>query len=219
MSKQPQTAAKRPRPRFYLVTPEVAGADAFAGSLVPALGAADIAAVLLRLAPADERTLINRVKALAPIVQQKDVALVLDGHPEIVARGGADGAHLSGVETFIAALEGLKPARIAGCGDLHTRHDAMLAGERGADYVLFGEPDAHGRRPAFEAIVERIAWWAEILEIPCVGFAGSRDEIAPLVAAGADFIAVGDFIWADARGPAAALADATQRLALPEEVA
>jgi thiamine-phosphate pyrophosphorylase len=95
----------------------------------------------------------------------------------------------------------------------------MLAGERGADYVLFGEPDAHGRRPLFEAIIERIAWWAEILEIPCVGFAASRDEIAPLVAAGADFIAVGDFIWADARGPAAALADAAQRLALPEEVA
>ena len=103
--------------------------------------AADIAAVLLRLAPADERTLINRVKALAPVVQRKDTALLLDGHPEIVARGGADGAHLTGIEAFCDALDSLKPDRIAGCGGLHTRHDAMFAAERGADYVLFGEPE------------------------------------------------------------------------------
>jgi thiamine-phosphate pyrophosphorylase len=218
MSKRNQTAPKRPAPQLYLVTPQVTDAQSFTRDLAAALDAADIAAVLLRLAPADERTAINRVKALAPIVQRKDTALVLDGIPEIVARGGADGAHLSGIETFIAALDGLKPSRIAGCGGLHTRHDAMSAAERGADYVLFGEPDARGQRPSLEAIVERIAWWAEVFEIPCIGYAASRDEIAPLAAAGADFVAVGDFIWADARGAAAAVADAAEQMILPEAV-
>jgi thiamine-phosphate pyrophosphorylase len=219
MSKRAHPAPKRPAPRLYLVTPQVTDAQSFARALGEALEAADIAAVLLRLAPADERTAINRVKALAPVVQRKDTALVLDGNPEIVARGGADGAHLSGIEAFSGALESLKPSRIAGCGGLHTRHDAMFAAERGADYVLFGEPDAQGRRPSFEAIVERIAWWAEVFQIPCIGYAASRDEIALLVAAGADFVAVGDFIWADARGVAAAVADAAERMTLPEEVA
>jgi len=219
MSKPPQTAPKRPLPRLYLVTPQVTDAQSFARDLAEVLAAADIAAVLLRLAPADERTAINRVKALAPIVQRKDTALVLDGNPEIVAHGGADGAHLTGIEAFLEALDTLKPDRIVGCGGLHTRHDAMHAAERGADYVLFGEPERDGQRPSFEAIVERIAWWAEVFEIPCVGYAASRDEIAPLVKAGADFVALGDFIWADARGAAAAITDAAECLTQPAKVA
>jgi len=82
--------------------------------------------------------------------------------------------------------------------------------------VMFGEPKADGYRPSFEAIVERIEWWAELFTIPCVGFAATPDEIGRLVAAGADFVAVGDSVWNDPRGPAAALAEAAQRLAAPE---
>lgn len=214
-----QPTAKRPAPRFYLVTPEVEDAAKFADHLAGVLELADVAAVLLRLAPADERTLINRIKTLAPIAQRKDIAVVLAGHPEIAAHGGADGAHLTGVEAFLEALDTLKPSRIAGCGGLHTRHDAMLAAERGADYVLFGEPEQDGGRPSLEAIADRIAWWAEVFEIPCVGYAASLDEIVPLVAAGADFVALGDFIWIDGRGAEAAIADAASRLARPKEVA
>jgi thiamine-phosphate pyrophosphorylase len=219
MSKPPQPAPKRPAPRLYLVTPAVEDAKRFADQLAAVLDSADIAAVLLRFAPADERTLINGVKALAPIVQRNDTALVIDGNSEIVARGGADGAHLPDVEAFLEALDGLKPDRIAGCGGLHTRHDAMLAAERGADYVLFGEPERDGRRPSFDAIIERVSWWAEVFEIPCVGYAASGDEIAPLVAAGVDFVAVGDFIWADARGAHFAIAETAERLTVPEKVA
>jgi thiamine-phosphate pyrophosphorylase len=88
----------------------------------------------------------------------------------------------------------------------------MSAGEAGADYVLFGEPDAHGHRPSVEAIAERLEWWAELFEPPCVGFAESVEEAYELAAAGADFVLVGDFIWADSRGPAAALSDVDQAI-------
>jgi thiamine-phosphate pyrophosphorylase len=219
MAKPQPAELKRAAPRLYLATPLLDEPGDFAGTLDSAIEAADVAAVLLRLRPADERTLINRVKALASVVQPKDVALVLDGHAEIVARAGADGAHLAGIEAFTAALQTLKPARIAGCGGLKTRHDAMLAGERGADYVMFGETGSDGRRPSFEAIVERIEWWAGLFEIPCVGFAIAMSEIAPLKAAGADFVALGDAIWQDPRGPLAALAEAARLLADPEVVA
>ncbi len=219
MSERQQAEITRPAPRLYLVTPEVEDAAAFARALAPVLAAADVAAVLLRLKPADERTLINRVKALVPAVQQSGAALVLAGHPGIVARAGADGAHLAGIEVFQAALASLKPERIAGCGGLQSKHDAMTAAEQGADYVLFGEPEDSRRRPAFEAIVERVEWWAEVFEIPCVGFAASLDEISALAAAGADFVAVGDLVWQDPGGPEAAIAAATERLARPEPVA
>ncbi len=98
------TPADAPRQRLYLVTPRVEDPASFARELDRALTAGDVAAVLLRLADGDERTLIERAKAIAAAVQRRDVALLLDGHPEIAARAGADGAHLTGIEAFAAAL-------------------------------------------------------------------------------------------------------------------
>jgi thiamine-phosphate pyrophosphorylase len=218
-SRDDRTKPRRPDPRLYLVSPEVADAASFAGMLAAALAGAEVAAVLLRPSGRDERSLINIAKALAPVVQNTGAALLLAGHPDIVARVGADGAHLTGIDAFSAARSALQPERIAGCGGLATRHDAMLAAEAGADYVLFGEPDQAGHRPSFEAIAERVSWWAEIFEPPCVGFAATLAEVEVLATAGADFVAVGDCIFDDIRGPAAALAEAAQRRALPEAVA
>ena len=106
-------------------------------------------------------------------MQEAGAALLLDGHVELVGRArrrrGASDRH--------RRIEGrrlaLKPERIAGCGGLDTRHDAMVAAEAGADYVMFGEPDTSGERPSFEAIAQRVAWWAEVFEIPCVAYAAS----------------------------------------------
>ena len=200
-------------PRLYLITPPVSDPAALAPQLEAALGAADIAAVLLRLDDADERTLINRAKAVAAIVQRRDAALLLDGRADLAARAGADGAHLHGVEAFAAALALLKPDRIAGAGGLTSRHDAMLAGEAGADYVMFGEPGRHGRRPPFAEVEEHLTWWAELFEIPCVGYAGSVDEVAPLARTGADFIALGEWLWSDPEGVSAGVAAAAEQLA------
>ena len=49
------------------------------------------------------------------------------------------------------------------------------------------------------------------------GIATSLAEVAPLAAAGADFVAIGDAIWGDPRGALAALAEASRLLA-PEPV-
>jgi thiamine-phosphate pyrophosphorylase len=211
MAFQPHpTAPRRPAARLYLVTPLVAEPAAYVGPLAAALAAADIAAVLLRLAVADERTLINRIKEIAPAVQECGAALLLDGRPELVARSGADGAHLTGTGAVKEAIAGLKPDRIAGVGGLASRHDAMLAAESGADYVMFGEPDRAGKRPSFEAIHERVTWWTEVFEVPCVAYAAGFDEVDEFAAA--EFVAVGEFIFSDSRGPAAAVADAAARL-------
>lgn len=219
MASRPKNPEPRPQPRLYLVTPPVADEQAFAATLTEALSAGDVAAVLLRLAPADERTQINRIKALGKIVQERGAALLLDGHSEFVARGGADGAHLADIDAFNGALETLRPDRIAGAGGLTTRHDAMAAAEAGADYVMFGEPDTHGQRPSFDAIVERVTWWAEVFEAPCVAYAASLDEVAALVIAGADFVALGDWVWNDPQNIAATIAAAAPLLRLPEGAA
>ena len=199
-------------PRLYLATPEVDDPSSLIASLPGLLASADVAAVLLRLKLSDQRTMISRIKALAPVIQNHGAALLLDGHVELVARAGADGAHLTGIEAMEEALPSLKPDRIAGVGGLSTRHDSMAAGELGADYVLFGEPDSKGQRPSVEAIAERLQWWAELFEPPCVGFAASREEAYEFAAAGADFVLAGDFIWNDPRGAKAALMEAEQTI-------
>ncbi len=211
------------RQRIYLITPPVGDSETFAPALAAALDAGDVAAVLLRLADGGERTLIDRAKAIAAIVQPRDIALLIDGRADIAIRAGADGAHLTGIAALTAALGALKPDRIAGTGGLRSRHDAMLAAEAGADYAMFGEPDRsggqggqggeadQGNRPAFDTVLERIAWWAELFQPPCVGYAENLDEVGALAQAGADFIALGDWIWTDA--PADSVAAAAGRLA------
>ena len=198
----------RPAPRLYLATPLVDDPASLLAELPGLLASADVAAVLVQLTETDQRTMISCIKALAPVVQNAGAALLIDGHPELVARGGADGAHLANIAALEDAIPSLKPDRIAGVGGLETRHESMNAGEIGADYVLFGEPDAKGQRPSSQAIAERLDWWAELFEPPCVGFATSLEEAHDFAASGADFVLVGEFIWADPRGPKAALVEA-----------
>ena len=207
-------AMQRAAPRLYLVTPPVSDPDAVADDLADALNATDIAAVLLRLADGDDAEQLDRIKALRILIQSNGAALLLDGHAALVARAEADGAHLTGIEAFTAAAASLKPARIAGCGGLATRHDAMLAAESGADYVMFGEPDADGRRPSFEAVLERVEWWAEVLVIPCVAYAADLDDVEAFAQAGAEFVAIDESVWRSARDFAAA----AKRLSVAEPV-
>ena len=212
MASREKQAQPRPTPRLYLITPIVGGAADFAPQLTDALAGADIAAVLFRLADSDERALINRIKALAPIAQDAGAAFLIDGHADLVARSGADGAHLTGIDEFNAAREQLKPDRVAGAGGLTTRHDVMVAAEAGADYVMFGGPDIE-----LAVTKDRVSWCAEVFELPCVAYARSATEIEPLVMAGADFIAL-DYVWQASAGVKQALREAASRLRAPEAV-
>jgi len=202
---QPQ---QQPAPRLYLATPALDQTTAFVAELPALIQEFDIAAVLVRLASGDERTLISRIKSIAPAAQKANAAVLVDGHYGIVARGGADGANVAGLEAMREAEPSLRPDRILGVGGLATRHDAMMAGESGVDYVLFGEPDSNGERPSPDAIFERLQWWAEVFETPCVGYAATLEEAALFAGSGAEFIMVADFIWSNPNGPREALRNA-----------
>jgi thiamine-phosphate pyrophosphorylase len=208
-------APPREPARLYLVTPPIGDAGAVADGLADALNAADVAAVLVRLSAGDERTQIERVKALRILIQSNGAALLLDGRPDLVQPTQADGAHLIGTAALQAGAGALKPKFIAGCGGLITRHDAMEAAESGADYVMFGEPERDGRRPAFEAVLDRVAWWSEIFQVPCVAYAENLDEVEALAQVGADFVAIGASVWSGGRD---AVAAAAKRLSIVEPV-
>ena len=200
-----------PSPGLYLVTPVLAEAESFLPALREALASAAIASLLLRLGPVDGDQAARLVRAVAAPAQAKGAALLIDGSPALALETGADGAHVEGVGAPLKdAIKLLSPRYIVGAGALATRDEAMTAGESGADYVLFGDDAAPLAAPA---LLERVAWWAEIFNTPCVAFARSLEEVGPLVAAGADFVMLGDCVWSDPRGPAAAVADARRAIA------
>jgi thiamine-phosphate pyrophosphorylase len=207
-------------PGLYLFTPPLAGAGDFAAALQEALAGAPVASVFLDLSGFGEG---EGARVAAPLVQiaQKAGAAALVGDARTAGRAKADGVHVrasgDALESALEeALDSMRPDRIVGAGLLRNRHDAMTAGEADVDYVAFGEPSPDGWRPALAETLERVGWWAEIFNVPCVAFAGALDEIEALVAAGADFVAVGGAVWDDPRGPRAAMTEAAARLAAAE---
>ena len=203
-----------PFARLMLVTPPVDEAATFADVLSAVCTAGDVAAVIVRFSP--EADVEASARVLMPRVQERNAAFLLEDHPRLALQIGADGAHFSDAKALRDMVAALKPGHIVGVGGLATRHDAMLAGEAGADYVLFGEPDAAGRRPQPGAIGERVAWWAAIFEIPCVAYAVSLDEVSAFAKAGADFVALDAALWAAPERAQTAVADALARLPEPE---
>jgi len=203
-----------PPTRLMLVTPPVADADAMAFKLMQAQAGGDLAAILLRLTDGDERSRIERVKRLAGPVQAANVALVVEGSALVAARGGADGVHLTGGPEAVAeARSSLKGERIIGAGGLRARHDAMDIGEAGVDYVMFGDPRPDGSLPPLAAVIERAGWWAEIFETPCVAYAPDAESVPALVETGAEFIALGDWAFAEGQDIRALVAQANEAIA------
>jgi thiamine-phosphate pyrophosphorylase len=82
---------------------------------------------------------------------------------------------------------------------------AFAAGEAGADYVAFGAffPTTT-KEASTRAEPELLTWWSDIATIPCVAIGGiTAANCAPLVAAGANFLAVVGAVWSHPDGPAA----------------
>ena len=207
--------------RLYLITPVLEDAS-FAPQLSEACATGAVAAVLLRLAPADERTLINQVKALGPAAQDKGAALIIttDGKADlatVAARAGADGVHIPGDPAQVRELrDRLKSERAIGVGHIRTKDDAMTLGEAGVDYLLFGEPRRDGSLPSLESVAERAAWWAEIFETPCAVYAPTIEAVETLAATNAEFVALGDAVWSHPDGPAGGVKAAARILGRQE---
>lgn len=201
--------------QLILVTPHLEDPEGFVPILAGALAGGPVAAVIARFAACDERTLVNRIKTLAPVAQAAGAALMAEASVEAVARGGADGIHLRyQAETLAEAVARLAPQRMVGVGGLRSKDDAMAAGEAGADYVMFGEAqvsryaEKDGVLPPFHAVVERVAWWAEVFQVPVVGFAPDLAGVEALSRVRADFVALDAPVWDHGAGPAAAVAEA-----------
>ena len=192
--------------RLYLITPPSLDATRFPDLLAAALDAGDVAAVQLRLKDADDAAWRRTIEALRPVAQDRGVAFLLNDRAELVRASGCDGAHVGQTDMPARTARALLgPDLMLGVTCHESRDLAMQAGEDGADYVAFGafypsdtKQVTHRADPAI------LRWWSELMELPCCAIGGiTAANCAPLVQAGADFIAVVGAVWGHPDGPAA----------------
>lgn len=198
---------RRPACQLYLVSPlEVAGA--FPDRLARALDAGPVAAFQFRVKGIDQHEAARAAEPLQAICAARDVAFIVNDSIGLAKRLGADGVHLGQDDGDPReARDVLGPGAQIGVTCHDSRHLAMEAGEAGADYVAFGAffPTATKEtRHTAEPVV--LSWWSAVFELPCVAIGGiTPANAAPLVAAGADFLAVSGAVWGgDERGDEAA---------------
>lgn len=198
-----------PKCRLYLITPPaLPDLDAFARELEAALSAGDVAALQIRLKPAADADIAQAVRRLTPICHAHDVAVILNDRPDLARDLGCDGAHVGQEDASVAeARKIMGPRAMIGVTCHDSRHLAMEAAEAGADYVAFGAffPTAT-KETQHRPEPEILSIWQESMQIPCVAIGGITPEnCAPLVQAGADFLAVSAGVWSRPGGPAEAV--------------
>ncbi len=203
--------------QLYLVTPERLDPDAFAEDLARALDAGAVACVQLRLKGVPDDAVRRAAERLVPVAQSRDVAFLMNDRPDLARDTGCDGVHVGQDDAPYAEARRLLGAEaIVGVTCHDSRHLAMEAAEAGADYVAFGAFFPTATKAAKgHPTPEIIAWWSELMEVPCVAIGGiTPANCAGLVRAGADFVAVVSAVWSHADGPAAgvrAMNDAIER--------
>jgi len=192
------------------VTPPALKPAAFAPLLAAALDAGDVACVQLRLKGVDDDTVRRACDMLRPVAQSRDVAFILNDRPDLAAETGCDGVHVGQDDAgYAEARRRVGKDAIVGVTCHDSRHLAMEAAEAGADYVAFGAFFPTTTKDAVHRPTpDLIAWWAEMMTVPCVAIGGiTPQNCAPLVAAGADFLAVVGAVWSHPDGPAHAVKD------------
>lgn len=194
--------------RLYLITPAVLDPGSFAGPLAAALDAGDVACVQLRLKDVSDDAIRRACDILMPVAQSRDVAFILNDRPDLARAAGCDGVHVGQQDTpYGEARRLMGPDRIIGVTCHDNRDLAMEAGEAGADYVAFGAFFPSGTKETkHRPDLDLLRWWSEIMTVPVVAIGGiTAQNCRPLVAAGADFLAVSGAVWGHRDGPAAAV--------------
>lgn len=178
-------------PQLYLITPTTAEPERFPATLMAVLAAAEFSALLVARGSMDDEAYARLATAAVNIGQGAGCAVLLEDDAALARRLGADGVHVTGgPDAVAAAISTIKPAMIVGAGNLHSRHDAMTAGEMDVDYVFFGSTDG---RPDAQA-ADLAEWWAQTFEVPAV--LSQPDALADTAdARGAEFLALSQSLW------------------------
>jgi thiamine-phosphate pyrophosphorylase len=188
---------RRPACQLYLISPPDLDLN-FPDRLARALDGGPVAAFQFRVKNQDEHALAKLAEPIQRLCAERDVAFIVNDSVSLAKRLGANGVHLGQSDGDPREARDIlgREAQI-GVTCHNSRHLAMEAGENGADYVAFGAfYPTRTKQTDYIAEPVLIEWWTTLSAIPCVAIGGiTAENAAPLVAAGADFVAVSAAVW------------------------
>ncbi len=148
------------------------------------------------------RSVRRAAEVLLSIVQERDVAFIINDRPDLAAELGCDGVHVGQDDTpYEEARRLMGDDSIVGVTCHNSIHLAMEGAEAGADYVAFGAFfGSTTKSPKSRADLETLSRWQESMLTPCVAIGGiTVENCRPVIGAGADFISVAAGVWNPAK--------------------
>ncbi len=165
--------------------------------LSAALSGGDVASLVLAPGTLDEAPFEDLVRPLVSPAQEQGVAVMIAGFSRLAGRLGADGLQLGqNPEAIVEAVEKFAPKTMVGAANVKTRHTALVIGEAGADYLMFGKPGGDTHPEANPKSLALGEWWASMVEIPGIVMGGSDvGSVVAVAKTGCDFVALGHAIF------------------------
>jgi len=177
---------------LYVLTPEIADTAVLVDKTARAI-AGGAAAVKYRSKMAAQELRRVQARALAALCAEHGVALIVNDDPALAAAVDAAGVHVGAEDTPLAqARDVVGERRIVGVSCYNDLSLAERAVAGGADYIAFGSFFSSPTKPqAVRADVELIRRARARWRTPLVAIGGiTADNVAPLIAAGVDAVAV-----------------------------
>lgn len=188
---------------LYLITPDETDTARLLARVEPLL--AHVVWLQYRNKGADAAKRREQAAALLPACRAHGVPLIVNDDWRVAAAVGADGAHVGELDGDLAeARIALGPAAILGASCYDDLSRARRAAAAGASYVAFGAFHPTATKPGARRATPELLRAAAELRLPRVAIGGlTPDNVGPVVAAGADLIAVISGVFG-ARDPEAA---------------
>lgn len=200
--------SKAPNSQIYLISPQQFVLDDFKDLLKQAFDGGAIGAFQLRMKDVAEADILKAAEALLPICHDYGTQFIMNDSAGLALKVGADGLHIGEeFEEYDNARKLLGKNKVIGVSCYGSKDRAIKAGEKGADYVSFGQfYETKTKPPKGRPGPEILEWWTTYTVLPCVAIGGVKPEnCRPLVQAGADFVAVVSYVWEHPESPKVAV--------------
>lgn len=176
---------------LYVVTPDWDDTQKLVDTTEAAIrGGASL--VQYRHKTASDALRLTQAKALQAVCREYGVSFIVNDFVELAADIDADGVHVGGTDMAVAKARAIiGPDKIVGSSCYGELERAVTAEKEGASYAAFGGfYPSRVKKYAVTTSPDIIAQAKDSIHIPVVVIGGmTPDNIAPLIAQGADMVA------------------------------
>lgn len=185
-------------PGVYAITPDGLPADEIERRAAR-LAASGIRLLQLRSKHLDAEARLQLARRLLPICSEHTIPLIINDNPTIAQQVGAAGVHLGRDDGELAAARALLgPDAWIGVSCYADPQRARRLADSGASYVAFGAVyPSQSKQTGHRAPLQLFRDWSSA-GVPSVAIGGlNADNAAPVVAAGARWLAMIGALWGD----------------------